>query len=186
MSTPDLRLSVAQYHRMIETGILAPEDRIELLEGYLVAKMPRNPPHDAVISLILNRVLTPRLPLGWFARGQSAITTAYSEPEPDIAVVCGSERDYFDRQPGPADMALVIEVSDSRLSNDRSVKARIYASASLPLYWIVNLVDHHLEFYSDPSAGSYATRRDYAASDAVPLVIDRADLGPIAVRDLLP
>ena len=73
---PVHRLSVDQYHRMIETGILKPEDRVELLEGYLVPKMPRNPPHDAVISLILNRVLAPCLPAGLFARGQSAITTA--------------------------------------------------------------------------------------------------------------
>ncbi len=183
---PVHRLSVDQYHRMIETGILKPEDRIELLEGYLVPKMPRNPPHDAVISLILNRVLAPRLPGGLFARGQSAITTAYSEPEPDVAIVRGSERDYFARHPRPADMPLVIEVSDSSLASDRAVKGRIYAAASIPVYWIVNLVDHQVEVYSDPIGSAYGTRRDYSAFDDMPLLIDGADLGPIAARDLLP
>ena len=102
-----------------------------------------------------------------------------------MAIVRGSERGYFARHPGPADMPLVIEVSDSSLASDRAVKGRIYASASIPAYWVVNLVDHRVEVYSDPGGGIYGTRRDFSAVDAVPLVIDGADLGPIAARDLL-
>ena len=76
----------------------------------------KKPDSRRVISWIMNRRLTPRLPEGWFCRGQSAITTDDSEPEPDIAVVRGSELDYLARHPGAADMALVIEVADSTLA----------------------------------------------------------------------
>jgi hypothetical protein len=95
---------VNEYHRLVQAGVLEEDEPVELLEGWIVEKIPRNPLHDAVVSLILNRVLAPRLPAGWFCRGQSAITTTDSEPEPDIAVVRGNERDYLARHPGPADI----------------------------------------------------------------------------------
>jgi Uma2 family endonuclease len=187
---PVRRFTVAEYHRMILAGVLGPDDRVELLEGWIIPKMPRNPPHDAVLSLILNRVLALRLPAGWFARGRSAITTADSEPEPDLAVVRGNERDYLARHPGPADMALVVEVADATLGRDRTLKARLYAAAAIPTYWIVNLVDRQVEVYVDPTgpgpAPAYRQRRDYPATDRVPLAIDGRDLGPIAVVDMLP
>ncbi|MEO6810157.1 MAG: Uma2 family endonuclease [Isosphaeraceae bacterium] len=187
---PVRRFTVDEYHRMIQTGILGPNDRVELLEGWIVPKMPRKPPHDAIVSLILNRVLAPRLPDGWFARGQSAITTADSEPKPDLAVVRGAERDYLTRHPEPADMALVIEVSDTTLASDRSLKVRLYASAAIPVYWIVNLVDLRIEVFTNPTgpatSPSYRTRQDFGPADLVPLIIDGQDLGPIAGRDLLP
>lgn len=103
---------------------------MELLEGWIVPKMPRKPPCDAIISLVLN----PRLLPGWFACGQSAITTAGSETEPDIAIVRGAERDYLTRHPEPIDIALVIEVSDTSLARDQSLKARLNASEAIPIY----------------------------------------------------
>jgi hypothetical protein len=87
---PVRKFTVEEYHRLIQLGVLHEDEPLELLEGWIVFKMPRNPLHDAVVSLILNRVLAPRLPEGWFCRGQSAVTTADSEPQPDIAVVRGS------------------------------------------------------------------------------------------------
>ena len=99
---PVRRFTVDEYHRLIETGVLGEDDDVELLEGWIVPKMARTPTHDALISFIMNRSLSPRLPSGWFCRGQSAITTTESEPEPDIAVVRGSELDYLSRHPGPA------------------------------------------------------------------------------------
>ena len=136
---------------MIQAGILGEDDNVELLEGWIVPKMARNPAHDAMISMIMIDVLPPRLPKGWFCRGQSAITTTDSEPEPDIAVVRGTPRDYLARHPGPADMVLVIEVAESSLPRDRSHKGRIYAAASVPVYWIINLVDPQVEVYTDPT-----------------------------------
>src|SRR5690348_4645166 len=85
------RFSVDEYHRMIETGILNELDQVELLEGVVVVKMPRNPIHDATIELI-EEALSRLLPAGWRVRVQSAVTFRDSEPEPDLAVVRGSPR----------------------------------------------------------------------------------------------
>ena len=140
--------------------------------------------------MVMMDVLTPRLPTGWFCRGQSAITTAESEPEPDVAVVRGTSRDYLARHPGPTDMALVIEVADSSLSRDRLHKARIYAAAAVPTYWIINLVDLQVEVYTDPTgpdaAPVYRAHQDYRAGDFVPFVVDGRDLGAIPAQELLP
>jgi L-ascorbate metabolism protein UlaG (beta-lactamase superfamily) len=187
---PVRRFTVDEYHQMIQIGVLGEDDDVELLEGWIVPKMARTPTHDGVVSMVMMDALTPRLARGWFCRGQSAITTADSEPEPDVAVVRGAPRDYLAHHPGPADMALVIEVADSSLSRDRSHKAWIYATAAVPVYWIINLVDDQVEVYSDPTgpvaAAGYRSHQDYRAGDSVPFTVDGRELGPIPVRELLP
>src|SRR5947209_3013612 len=88
------RFSVARYQRMIEAGILTPEDKVELLENYLVLKLPRNPPHDGTIQLITeNLALT--IPPGWRLRVQLTVVFADSQPEPDFAVVRGDALTYM-------------------------------------------------------------------------------------------
>jgi Uma2 family endonuclease len=187
---PVRRFSVAEYHRMIDSGILTDEDRVELLEGWIVPKMTRNPPHDTVIALLVNRVIGPRLPEGWHCRGQSAVTTADSEPEPDVAVVRGTERDFLKRHPGPKDMALVIEVAETSIRRDRTIKARLYARARIAHYWIVNLPQARVEVYSEPSGPAdeptYAQRRNYGRTRDVPLVLNGEAVAQIPVRELLP
>src|SRR2546421_11780168 len=80
------RFSVAEYHRLTELGILTENDNLELIEGYLVLKMARNPPHDGTLHQALE-IIGPHLPAGWKVRIQSALTLPDSEPEPDLAVV---------------------------------------------------------------------------------------------------
>lgn len=187
---PVRRFTVEEYHNLIQIGVLGEDEDVELLEGWIVPKMARTPAHDAMVSTVMNDVLSPRLPKGWFCRGQSAITTAESEPEPDVAVVRGAARDYLTRHPGPADMALVVEVSDSSLQRDRVYKGRIYATAAIPVYAIINLLDNQVEVYTDPTGPDvtpvYRVRRDYKAGDVVPFIIDGRDLGPIPAEELLP
>jgi Uma2 family endonuclease len=186
---PVMRFSVEQYHRMIREGYFDEEDRFELLEGWIVPKMTRKPPHDVAIGLAQD-ALQGLVPEGWHIRGQSALTTAESEPEPDLAVVRGRRRDYVERHPGPGDMALVVEVADSSLSRDRGIKQRIYARARVPVYWIINLVDRVIEVYDEPTgpaaSPSFANRRDFGPGDAVPVVLDGREVGHIAAGDLLP
>ena len=183
------RFTVAEYHRLIQTGILTDEDKVELLNGYLVLKMPRNPPHDARIQK-LNRLLIPILPAGWDIRIQLAVTLTDSEPEPDAAVVRGSADVYEARHPGAGDVGLIVEVADSSLTRERDDKGPIYADAGLPVYWIVNLVDRQVEAYTHPTgAGTgarYAQRNDYRRGDTVPVVLDGTQVGQMAVWDLLP
>jgi Uma2 family endonuclease len=183
------RFSVAEYHKLIEIGILTEDDNLELLEGYLVHKMSRNPPHDATIQKAMKR-LWRVLPPGWDLRVQSAVTLTTSEPEPDLAVVRGDENDYLARHPGPADVGLAIEVADATLAGDRVDKGRIYARAGIACYWIINLVDRQVEVYTAPSGSvatpAYAQRQDFPAGDDVTLTLDGAAAASIAVRDLLP
>ncbi|MBL8793754.1 MAG: Uma2 family endonuclease [Planctomycetia bacterium] len=183
------RFTVAEYHQLIQLGVLTENDRVELLEGWLVHKMPHNPPHDGTIQ-VANESLIGRLPAGWKTRIQSSITTADSEPEPDITVVRGDARTYLLRHPGPSDIGTLIEVADSTLHLDRGDKARLYARAGIVIYWIINLVDRQVEVYTDPTgpdaAPRYRQRQDYPETASVPLVLDGQQLTLIPVRDLLP
>jgi Uma2 family endonuclease len=183
------RLSVEQYHEMLRAGILTPDDPVELLEGWLVFKMGKNPPHVVATNLV--RAALERLLLaGWFVGSQDPVTTETSEPEPDVAVVRGSPRQYYDRHPGPRDVALVVEIADATLRRDQEWKRRIYAAAGIPVYWIVNLPEKVLEVYMTPSGPAdqpgYQQRLIYKASDEVSLVIEGQEVGLIAVRELLP
>jgi Uma2 family endonuclease len=179
------RFSVAEYHKMIQTGILTTEDRVELLDGYVVLKMPQNPPHGGCIDLVTGALL-PLLPPGWFLRAQLPVTLSESEPEPDFAVVRGTRRSYLTRHPGPADVGLVIEVSDSTLDRDRGEKQRIYAAAGIVCYWIVNLVQGQVEVYTGPAGAAYPRRDDYRPGDSMPLTLDGVVVASVPVVDLLP
>jgi Uma2 family endonuclease len=183
------RFSVARYQRMIEVGILTAEDKVELLENYVVLKMPRNPSHDGTIDLF-QAALPARIPSGWILRIQQTVVLADSQPEPDVALVRGSCRSYLTRHPNPADVGLLIEVADSSLLRDQRDKARIYARGGIPCYWIANLVDQRIEVYTQPSGPSphltYGSIQTYQPGDAVPLVLDGNPIGTFPVADLLP
>jgi Uma2 family endonuclease len=184
------RLSVDQYHQMIAAGILDEDTPVELLDGWLVPKMTKNPPHRIATDCVRN-ALQGVLPAGWYVSSQDAITLSTSEPEPDCAVIRGSSsRDYPDRNPGAHDVALVVEVADASLRRDRTTKKRIYAAAGIPFYWIVNLVDKCVEVYTDPSgptkAPDYQHRRDCAAEDEILVVLDGRQVGVVQVRGVLP
>ena len=183
------RFSVARYQRMIETGILTAADKVELLENYVVLKMPRNPPHDGTIQVV-EEALRPAIPQGWRLRTQLTVVLADSQPEPDFALVRGNARTYLSRHPGSADVGVVIEVADSSLLRDQRDKTRIYARADIPCYWIVNLVEGRIEVYAQPSGPTplpaYQSSQIYQPGDAVPLLLDGNTVGTVAASDLLP
>jgi len=185
---PGRRFSVDEYRRMGECGILTIEDRVELLEGWVVPKMMHNPAHDGTVAIV-NEAILKHLPTGWHVRIQSAIATSDSQPEPDLAITRGRGRDFLERHPGPDDIALVIEVADTSLDRDRD-KRRLYARAGIREYWIVNLLERRIEVYSDPTGDdpepAFRQRKDYDPASDVPLVIDPASVAQLAVRSLLP
>ena len=183
------RFSVAQYQRMVETGILTAADKVELLENYVVLKMPRNPPHDGTIQLV-GEALGPFVPGGWRLRNQLSVVLPDSQPEPDFAIVRGNSRTYLTRHPTTADVGLLIEVADTSLLRDQRDKTRIYARAGIAVYWIINLVDRRVEVYTQPSgptaAPAYGAFQTFQPGDDVPLVLDGATVGAVPVRDVLP
>jgi Uma2 family endonuclease len=181
--------SSAQYHRMIDLGIIAPEEKLELLDGYLVLKMPQNPPHRSAVTRLTSRFAS-ALPAGWLVMTHCPISVGGMDPEPDGVVVRGADTNYNSRDPVADDFGIVIEVSDATLALDRSGKGRLYARAGIPVYWIVNLIDRRVEVYADavPSADppAYKSRTDYLPSDAVPVVLDGATVAVVPVADLIP
>lgn len=183
------KLTPAQYHKLIDTGIIMEGEPIELLEGYMVEKAVRNPPHEMSLRRLTARF--PRLlPPGWFVQVQGAIALGESEPEPDGAVLRGDETTCDGRLPTAADVAALIEVSDSTLAFDRRDKGRIYARAGIPVYWIINIPERQIEVYTNPDPAAnppaYTTRTDYIISDAVPVVLDGGTVATIPVADLIP
>jgi hypothetical protein len=188
-SGPLYRLSLDQFHRL---DVISEFKRNELLGGWLVTRTPINPPHR--IATYNTRVNLERLvPKGKYYVDQgapSSMPRSDSEPLPDVQVIRGTVDDYPDRHPTPADLAIVVEISDSTISLDRNYKLRLYAREGISIYWIVNLASMWLEVYSDPSGPSenptYRVHEQFGPHDEVPLVLDGIEVGKIAVRDLLP
>lgn len=182
------RLSVEQYHEIIRAGILTADDPVELLEGWLVYKIPKKPQHR-IATRLTQKALEAVVPAGWYVDAQEPITLEDSEPEPDVMIARGDTRQYHDRHPGPADLALVVEVADTTLERDRGMKKRLYARAGIAVYWIVNLAEGVLEVYTQPSgpiaAPDYLQHQRYALSDDVPVMIKRHEIARLAVRELL-
>jgi Uma2 family endonuclease len=186
---PVRRFSVDEYHRIEEIGVLTEDDRVELLEGWIVPKMVHNPPHDGTIQMIAAAIRA-CLPEEWCDRIQSSITTQDSEPEPDLAIVRGSVRSFLLRHPGPDEVGLIIEVANSTLNRDRTTKARLYGRAGIPVYWIVNLIDRQLELFTEPtgpdSSPGYRQQRIFGPDDEIPFELDGSEIARFAVRDFLP
>lgn len=183
------RISVSQYHQMIKAGILTDDDPVELLEGLLVEKMAKKPPHRAV-TLLLRRALERMIESDWYIDSQEPITISDSESEPDVTVVRGDTLQYLDRHPGPEDIALVIEVADATLRRDRGLKKRLYARAGVPVYWIANLNKLQIEVYSDPDPHAtipdYQQHQLYQGEDLLPVILDGTKVGQLLVHAVLP
>jgi Uma2 family endonuclease len=194
---PPVRITVEQYHRMIETGILKAGDRIELLDGQLVRKdrsaagedpMSVGKRHAVAIGFLI--ALDKKLArLGCSIRVQVPATLSkHNEPEPDGAIVRGPAESYLEDHPKPHDISCMIEVSDSSLAEDRGRKQRIYADAGIPQYLIVNLVDDVVEEYTQPMVGRgrYAKVTPFPRGKRVELRTPDGKVLIVPVRSLLP
>jgi Uma2 family endonuclease len=182
---PVHRLTVDEYDRIVAAGVLD-DVQVELINGLLVEKMPKSPEHEWTTRKV-HKTLESRVPPGWTAQEEAPVRIpAYDEPEPDVSVAQGSDDDYKHRHAGPADVALLVEVSDSSLPLDHGLKMLAYAKDRIPVYWIVNLVDRQVEVYSRPSRRGYRSRRDFKPGQQLPVEIGGRKLVPIPVDDILP
>jgi Uma2 family endonuclease len=130
-------------------GLFGPEERLELIEGEVICKVPMNSPHATALRRCEKR-LAVAFATGYDMRGQLPLALdGRNEPEPDIAVVVGSPDDYA--QAHPATAVLLIEISDTTLSYDRGRKAGLYARGGIADYWIVNLSERLLEVHRLPT-----------------------------------
>lgn len=183
------RFTIGEYERLVRIGFFGPADRSELIDGWLVDKMPHNPRHAGAVD-VTNKAVEQLLPDELTTRSQLPVRLpGDNAPEPDVAVVPGPKQRYFDRHPAGKEVSLVVEVSDTSLDEDRRLKLPQYARAKIPVYWIVNLVERRVEVYTRPRGGknpAYRQRTDYGPDDSVPVVVAGTELGTIPVKELLP
>ncbi|HVT80748.1 MAG TPA: Uma2 family endonuclease, partial [Phycisphaerae bacterium] len=147
-------------------------DKVELIEGKIVEKMPTDPPHVLTLELVYELLRGACQP-GWIIRTEAPLQLEQSEPEPDAMIIRGPREQYAGRHPNPDDVLLVIEVSDSTLRDDRNEMARLYAEGRIPFYWIVNLKDRWLEVHSEPSGPGAApayTQKKVIAEDGTAIL----------------
>jgi Uma2 family endonuclease len=151
MKAPPLplwRMTRVRYDRLIEAGIFGPEDRVELLDGLLVAHEPQDGRHATAVFLV-RQALEKVFGRGYYVREEKPIALDdQSEPEPDVVVVPGRPRDYRDAH--PSQPVLIVEVADTSLALDRVRKGGLYARAGVADYWVLNLIDEVLEVYREP------------------------------------
>lgn len=161
------RIASDTYQQMAASGLLPAETRLELIEGEIVEMAAMNSPHAAMISL-LGELLYERASRMAQVRLQLPLRLSdFSMPEPDAALVVRQPHRYRQQHPTAADTLLVIEVADSSLDYDRKVKMPLYARHGIGEAWLVDLNQHCLECYRQPSAQGYQFTQIYKSGDTV-------------------
>lgn len=152
---------------MAEVGILSADERVELLAGQIIQKMPKGPAHSALCKR-LEKLLEQRLGAQVLVRLQDPIhLDDYSEPEPDIAVVQPQADFYATAHPSPTDVYLIIEVADTTLERDLGSKAMLYAATGIADYWVLNVVAQQLHVFREPSPDGYQRQLILSAQQAI-------------------
>jgi Uma2 family endonuclease len=166
-TTQTRRITVDEFYRMGETGEIAPDARVELIEGEVIYMSPIGPFHGGLSSSLSEYF--------WeFAKGRWKVRTQLpihinetSEPQPDIALVVPASHEYKRRHPEPKDIFLVLEISDSTLRMDRGTKVRLYGRAGITEYWIVNLRQQVIEVYREPHFDGYGSATTHKAREKI-------------------
>jgi Uma2 family endonuclease len=181
--TPELELrpfTTAEYHRLIEAGILTEDDRVELIDGRIVKMAPIGPRHAACVKR-LNSFF------GGKVSGYAVVSVQdpiqlddYSEPQPDLALLRPRADFYAQSHPTPEDVLVAIEVADTTVESDRSVKIPSYARAGIPEAWLIDLYNDRIEIHSNPASGIYqevriVLRGHRVVSAALPQLEMKAD-----------
>jgi Uma2 family endonuclease len=184
-TTLNLRLwTVADYHRMAETGILDEDERVELLEGKIIWMSAKGTAHSSAVRRI-DKLLQIRLGNQALISIQEPIKlNQRSEPEPDVAVVQIDPLDYADHHPTPSEVYLIIEVADSSLKFDCETKGKAYAQAGIADYWVIDVVDRQLYVFREPNEEGYQSKVILGENEMIsPLQF--ADL-QIVILEMLP
>ena len=166
------RLTVSDYYRMAEVGILAPDARVELIEGDIIDMAPPGSLHAATVHR-LTKILVRSVGESASVLAQNPVRLSdLSEPQPDLALLRPRDDFYSQQHPGPADVLLVVEIADTSLRFDRDTKASLYAVHGIREMWLVDLRGRRLVRHRAPQHGLYTQ-------------VDEPDLGePLEVSAL--
>ncbi|MBI5876886.1 MAG: Uma2 family endonuclease [Chloroflexi bacterium] len=151
--------SADEYEAMTRSGLLGEDDRCELLEGEIIEMSPIGSRHASVVARLTELLIevVARAAIIWT---QNPVRlNDFSEPQPDVAVLRRDESRYAGALPVPTDIQVLIEVSDTSLEVDRTIKLPLYARNGIPTVWLINLADDVVEAYTDPIESAYATQR---------------------------
>lgn len=162
-------LTVDDYLKMVEAGILTEDDRVELLEGKIIEMSPAGNRHAAMVkrlTALFYRLLSGKVTIGV---QDPVIASLYSMPEPDVVLLRYRADFYEHAHPQPSDILLIIEIADSSLDKDRRVKSRLYASAGIPEYWIVDLENNEVEVCREPTGKEYLSKQVLKPGDTIHL-----------------
>jgi Uma2 family endonuclease len=177
------RVTVPKFRRMAAAGLFD-DDRVELLDGVLTM-MTTGPAHDYAVAQ-LGDLIGDLLPRDrWFVREEKPLRLGlFWQPQPDIAVVRGPRLDFASRTPGRADVALIVEVSDTTYAKDAGKKLRLYERCGVPTYWLLDLSRRQLEVREMGPRG-LKQAVVWHENDEVPLVLDGQERGGVSVNELL-
>lgn len=155
------RFTADDYQRMGQAGILSEDDRVELIDGEVVAMTPIGPRHNAAVNRA-NRAMMTAVGDRAIVQVQGSVRLGlYHEPQPDLVLLRPQADYYASRLPGPADILLVVEIAESSIDYDREVKARLYAESGVREYWLVDLNDNLVFAHSTPESGAYRGLQRY-------------------------
>ena len=168
LADPGCRVTADEYMKMAEAGIFVEGERVELMDGVIIEMSPIGNPHEARTSGS-NRLLAPLfIEERAVLRVQGHVRLDEGDrPEPDLVLLRWRDDLYEHRSPGPADILLIIEVSDSTLSYDRGYKLARYAESAIPEVWIENIRARHIEAHRNPVNGEYAETRIYRPGETI-------------------
>jgi len=154
------RYTVADYHRMGEAKIIAPNDRVELIQGEIIDMSPIGSGHAGLVKHLI-RIFSHTLDDTTIVAVQDPVVlNDFSEPQPDLALLRYREDFYTNSHPRAEDVLLIVEVADTTLQYDREIKLPLYASAGIPEVWLVDVEGKTVEIYSHPEEGRYALREN--------------------------
>jgi hypothetical protein len=161
------RFTADEYQRMGQVGILSRADRVELIDGEIVAKMTIGPRHAACVDRA-NRAFMTAVVGTTIVRVQGPVRlNLFNQPEPDLVLLRPRPDFYASAHPGPADILLIVEVAESSIDYDREVKGSLYARSAIAEYWLVDLNENVVLCYAAPGRGAYQQVRRYERGQTI-------------------
>ncbi len=174
-------LTVSEYHRMGEAGILTEDDRVELIEGQIIAMAPIGSDHSGTVNGLARALILAIGDRGVVAVQNPIRLDDFNEPQPDFSVLRPREDDYRRSIPRPEDVLLVIEIANSSLRYDRRVKLPLYARHGIPEVWIVDLAGRQVEVFRRPVDEAYTEVSRAGPEGSLPLLLTDAVLSVSAI-----
>ena len=161
------KFTVEQYHKMLESGILSEDDRVELIRGEIIEMSPIGTKHAACVNRLVN-LLVQLLGKRVIVAAQNPVAlNDYSEPQPDVALLKPRDDFYATAHPQTQDIFLLIEVADSTIEYDREEKIPLYAEANIIEVWLVDINEQIVEVYQQPTAARYQLMQKFASGQTL-------------------